>query len=161
MLLLKGTVTAFAGLASLPVIQHSLVEQYHVLTNEQLNEAVKENRAGLKGVISNVNAITGDSRPQIAEILTNIKQVTDDVRKMTANAPAPGPDGKTPPGGEIRSTVERINRASASLESTLAHADVVIRTHPRAGSLFRGNQVGTRAVAYSSCVPRFVPATTS
>jgi len=40
LLLLKGTVTAFAGLASLPVIQHALVEQYHVLTNEQLNEAV-------------------------------------------------------------------------------------------------------------------------
>lgn len=39
-LLLKGTVTAFAGLASLPVIQESLVNQYHVLTNEQLNEAV-------------------------------------------------------------------------------------------------------------------------
>ena len=40
LLLLKGTITAFAGLASLPVIQDSLVTQYHVLTNEQLNEAV-------------------------------------------------------------------------------------------------------------------------
>jgi chromate transporter len=40
LLLLKGTVTAFAGLASLPVIQESLVIHYHVLTNEQLNEAV-------------------------------------------------------------------------------------------------------------------------
>ena len=40
LLLLKGTVTAFAGLASVPVIQESLVNQYHVLTNEQLNEAV-------------------------------------------------------------------------------------------------------------------------
>lgn len=40
LLLLKGTVTAFAGLASLPVIQETLVNQYHVLTNEQLNEAV-------------------------------------------------------------------------------------------------------------------------
>jgi chromate transporter len=40
LLLLKGTVTAFAGLASLPVIQETLVTQYHVLTNEQLNEAV-------------------------------------------------------------------------------------------------------------------------
>lgn len=39
-LLLKGTVTAFAGLASLPVIQDLLVNHYHVLTNEQLNEAV-------------------------------------------------------------------------------------------------------------------------
>jgi chromate transporter len=40
LVLLKGTVTAFAGLASLSVIQDSLVNHYHVLTNEQLNEAV-------------------------------------------------------------------------------------------------------------------------
>ena len=32
--------TAFAGLASLPVIQDSLVTHYHVLTNDQLNLAV-------------------------------------------------------------------------------------------------------------------------
>lgn len=40
LLLLKGTVTAFAGLASLPVVQEALVNQYHVLTDMQLNEAV-------------------------------------------------------------------------------------------------------------------------
>ncbi|MEO6946287.1 MAG: chromate transporter, partial [Nitrobacter sp.] len=40
LVLLKGTVTAFAGLASLSVIQDSLVNHYHVLTNEQLDEAV-------------------------------------------------------------------------------------------------------------------------
>jgi chromate transporter len=40
LLLLKGTVTAFAGQASLPVVQDALVIQHHVLTNEQLNEAV-------------------------------------------------------------------------------------------------------------------------
>ena len=40
LLLLKGTVTAFAGLASLPVVQDALVIQHHVLTDEQLNEAV-------------------------------------------------------------------------------------------------------------------------
>jgi chromate transporter len=40
LLLLKGTATAFAGLASLPVIQDSLVFHYHVLTDKQLNEAV-------------------------------------------------------------------------------------------------------------------------
>ena len=40
LVLLKGTVTSFAGLASLPVIQEALVNHYHVLTNEQLNEAV-------------------------------------------------------------------------------------------------------------------------
>jgi chromate transporter len=37
---LKGTVAAFASLASLAVIQESVVNHYHVLTNEQLNEAV-------------------------------------------------------------------------------------------------------------------------
>jgi chromate transporter len=40
LILLKGTVTAFAGLASLPVVQAALVFQHHVLTNQQLNEAV-------------------------------------------------------------------------------------------------------------------------
>ncbi|WP_316190983.1 chromate transporter [Bradyrhizobium sp. SZCCHNS2096] len=45
LLLLKGTITAFAGLASLPVIQESLVNQYHFLTNEQLNNAVVVTRS--------------------------------------------------------------------------------------------------------------------
>ena len=40
LILLKGTITAFAGLASLPVIQNALVFQYHVLTDQKLNEAV-------------------------------------------------------------------------------------------------------------------------
>ena len=40
LLLLKGTITSFAGLASLSVIQESLVVQHHVLTNAQLNEAL-------------------------------------------------------------------------------------------------------------------------
>jgi chromate transporter len=40
LLLLKGTATAFAGLASLPVIHDALVAQHHVLTEGQLNEAV-------------------------------------------------------------------------------------------------------------------------
>jgi chromate transporter len=35
-----GTVTAVAGLASLPIVQAALVFQYHVLTTQQLNEAV-------------------------------------------------------------------------------------------------------------------------
>lgn len=39
-LLLEGTITAFAGLASLPVIQDTLVHQHHLLTEKELNEAV-------------------------------------------------------------------------------------------------------------------------
>jgi chromate transporter len=40
LLLLKGTVTAFAGLASLAVVQDALVIQHQVLTDTELNEAV-------------------------------------------------------------------------------------------------------------------------
>lgn len=40
LLLLKGTMTAFAGLASLPVIQDLLVNQHRLLTDQQLNEAI-------------------------------------------------------------------------------------------------------------------------
>lgn len=38
--LLKATVTAFSGLASLPVVRADLVVDRHVLTDEQLNTAV-------------------------------------------------------------------------------------------------------------------------
>ena len=38
--LLKATVTAFSGLASLPVVRADLVVNHHVLTDEQLNTAV-------------------------------------------------------------------------------------------------------------------------
>ena len=123
---LKSTVGSDRGQDQIAQILKNIAE-----VTEQLNETVKENRAGVRQVINNVNSITGDSRPQITEILQNIKQVTDDVKKMTAAAP-PGKDGKDGAPGELRSTVERINRASASLESTLAHADVV------AGRLAKG-----------------------
>lgn len=40
MVLLKGTATLFAGLASLPVIRDALVLHYHLLSDQQLNDAV-------------------------------------------------------------------------------------------------------------------------
>jgi chromate transporter len=40
LILLKATITSFAGLASLPVVRDDLVVQRHVLTDAQLNEAV-------------------------------------------------------------------------------------------------------------------------
>lgn len=85
---------------------------------EALNETVKENREGLRQTINTVNNITQASQPQIAAILENVKVATDDVRKLTASSDAAG--GKP---GELKSTVERVNRASQSLESALLHAD--------------------------------------
>jgi chromate transporter len=45
LVLLKATVTAFAGLASLPVVHDELVAARHVLTDAQLNEALVVTRS--------------------------------------------------------------------------------------------------------------------
>jgi phospholipid/cholesterol/gamma-HCH transport system substrate-binding protein len=119
---LKETVGSDRGQEQIAQILKNVAE-----ATEQLNGAIKENRAGVRGVVDNVNAITGDARPQLAEILQNIKQVTEDVRKMTAAAPPPGKDGQEGKPGELRSIAERVNRAANSLESTLASADKVAK----------------------------------
>lgn len=118
---LRNTVGSDRGQDQIEKILKNLAE-----VTETLNETVKENRAGVTQVINNVNAITGGSKPQIQEILANVRQVTEDVRRMTAAAPDPGkPGAADAKPGELRSVMERVNRASASLESTLAHADAV------------------------------------
>jgi phospholipid/cholesterol/gamma-HCH transport system substrate-binding protein len=113
---LKNTVGSDSGQKQIGEILKNLAE-----VTEQLNETVKENRAGVRQTINNINSITGDSRPQIAEILKNVRSVTEDVRKMTTAGDA-ATNGRP---GEIKTTVDRISRASSSLESTLAHADKV------------------------------------
>lgn len=117
---LKDTVGSDRGQEQIGKILENLAD-----VTEQLNQTVKENRAGVTQTINNVNAITGDSGPRIRQILENVEKVTEDVRRMTAAAEAPGQPGQAGQPGEIRSAVDRIQRASASLESTLQHADNV------------------------------------
>lgn len=114
---LRETVGTQQGQEQIATVLKNLAE-----VTEQLNETVRENRAGVKQAIDNVNGITGDSRPQIAEILRNVKQVTEDFRQMTAANQVTGGAAKP---GELRSSIERVNRASANLESALQHADNV------------------------------------
>lgn len=91
---------------------------------EAINETVRENRLVIKDTVQNVDRITQVSGPEIEKILTNIRSITDDVHTMMAQAGGSGRDGGAEgESGELRSTVERINRASKSLESVLAHAD--------------------------------------
>lgn len=111
---LKNTVGSDTGQDQIAKILKNLAE-----VTEQLNATVKENREAVKGTLANVNAITGDAKPQIKEILENIKAVTEDVRGFTG----PGDPAKGGAPGEIRTTLQRIDRASASLESALGHAD--------------------------------------
>jgi phospholipid/cholesterol/gamma-HCH transport system substrate-binding protein len=120
---LKNTVGTDKGQDQIAAILKNLAE-----VTEQLNQTVRENRGAVRATLDNINAITGDARPQVSEILKNIKEVTNDVRDLMARgqpAGPPGPNGTQPaaPEGGIRTTLDRVEKASASLESALGHAD--------------------------------------
>jgi len=87
---------------------------------EAVNLTVRENRAVIRETLVNVDRITQTSGPELQKILVNVRLITDDVKELLA---AQG--GKEGGSGELRSTVERINRASKSLESALSHIDNV------------------------------------
>jgi phospholipid/cholesterol/gamma-HCH transport system substrate-binding protein len=112
---LSETVGSQEGQDQIADILRNLAE-----VTETLNQTVRENREGVKQTIENVNAITASSRPEINQILVNVRVMTEELRKMTERGK--DAEGK---GGEVRTTIERIERASASLESALQHADNV------------------------------------
>jgi len=86
---------------------------------EAINATVRENRAVINETLINVDKITQTSGPELQKILVNVRVITEDVKELLA---AQGQGGQS---GELRSTAERINRASKSLESALAHIDSV------------------------------------
>ena len=130
---LKNTVGSDKGQDQIAEILENLAQ-----VTDELNKTVKENRAGVNRTINNITNITGEAAPRIKEILDNVNKVSDDIRKMTAATEAAGPGGAAGKPGEIRSTIERIERASANLESTLQHADnVAARVDRGEGTLGR------------------------
>ena len=112
---LKTTVGSDRGKDQLETILKNLAE-----VTEALNETVKENRTAVKDTITNINSITTQSQPNINAILDNVRQLTSDLRKMTG---AQSGEGGRP--GDVRSAASRLERATGSLESALAHADNV------------------------------------
>jgi phospholipid/cholesterol/gamma-HCH transport system substrate-binding protein len=87
---------------------------------EAINKMVQENRIAVRDTLANIDKITSQGGPEVQQILSNVRVVTEDVKVLLARQQA-GVDGG--PGGELQSTIERVNRASKSLESTLEHAD--------------------------------------
>jgi phospholipid/cholesterol/gamma-HCH transport system substrate-binding protein len=87
---------------------------------EAINQTVRENRGVIKETLQTVDRITVANEPEINKILVNVRLITDDVKQLIAAQG--GTDGQS---GELRSTIERINRASKSLESVLGHIDNV------------------------------------
>lgn len=88
---------------------------------EALNQTVRENRETIRKTLANVEGITTRGGPEIQQILENVRQITGDVKGLLAENRG---DVKGSV-GQIRETVDRVNRASASLESALAHIDSV------------------------------------
>ncbi len=87
---------------------------------EAINLTIRENRTVVRETLENIDRITAKGGPELQQILVNIKVITEDVKQMMAAQG--GKDGES---GELRQTVERINRASKSLESALGHIDNV------------------------------------
>jgi phospholipid/cholesterol/gamma-HCH transport system substrate-binding protein len=111
---IRATVGTDTGQKKLEAILDNLAEM-----TEALNDTVKENRQTVKETLENVRGITASTAPELKEILANIKDVTAEIKEISAK----GKEGK--PAGELRRTIERVDRASASLESLLTHADRV------------------------------------
>ncbi len=88
---------------------------------DALNKTIRENRAVVHDTLLNVREITHTANPEIAKILENVRVVTQDVREMTAAANGTGSGEK----GELRETIERLDRSSKSLESALGHVDSI------------------------------------
>jgi phospholipid/cholesterol/gamma-HCH transport system substrate-binding protein len=90
-------------------------------STDALNKTIRENREAIRDTLRNVQQITQNANPEIARILENVRVITNDVRQMTAAA------GETNAGqkGELRDTIERLDRSSKSLESALEHIDSI------------------------------------
>jgi phospholipid/cholesterol/gamma-HCH transport system substrate-binding protein len=99
----------------------TLILQNLADATDAINRTVRENRDLIHDTLTNVDDITRNANPELAKILENVRSVTQDVRGRGAAA-TESPQGQK---GELRDTLERINTASKSLESALAHIDNV------------------------------------
>jgi phospholipid/cholesterol/gamma-HCH transport system substrate-binding protein len=96
-------------------------------STDALNKTIRENREVVRDALRNIDAIAQNANPQMAQILENVRVITQDVRELMASQGA-----QSPANGTLRDTIDRLDRASKSLESTLEHADSV------AGRIDRG-----------------------
>jgi phospholipid/cholesterol/gamma-HCH transport system substrate-binding protein len=90
---------------------------------EALNGTVRENRDSVRNILLNTERITAEGRPEIKEILENVRVTTAEIRELMGKPG--GGDAEAAKAGEIRQIVEKVNRASTSLESALKNIDEV------------------------------------
>jgi phospholipid/cholesterol/gamma-HCH transport system substrate-binding protein len=88
---------------------------------DALNQTVRENRDTIHNILSQVEGITARGAPEVDRILENTRVVTENVRELVSKSEP----GKQPQPGEVREVVDKVNRASSSLEKTLSNLEVV------------------------------------
>src|SRR5262249_54864475 len=110
---LANSVGTDAGGQNMRAILQNLAD-----ATDAMNQTIRENRVLIHETLNNVNTITAHSQPQIDKILENVRVITEEVRVLVAQGQDPNARG-----GEIRDTITRLNNASKSLESALAHID--------------------------------------
>ena len=86
---------------------------------DALNRTIRENRQQIHDTLVHIDAITGNSEPQLARILENVRVVTEDIKELMAANKANGKPG------EIHDTLEHLDKSSKSLESALGHIDSI------------------------------------
>ncbi len=119
---LAGSIGTEKGGENMRAILQNLAD-----ATEAINLTVRENRVVIRETLENIDRITAKGGPELQQILVNVRTITEDVKQMMAAQG--GPEGQA---GELRQTIERVNRASKSLESALGHIDNV------AGRIDRG-----------------------
>lgn len=87
---------------------------------QALNETVRENRQSIRNILVTVEGITQKSGPEVERILENVRVSTQEIRQLVAKTEG----GETKP-GEVRQIIDKVNRASDSLESALKNIDNV------------------------------------
>ena len=120
---LANTVGTEQGEQDIRATLHNLAE-----VTDELNKTVRENRQSIRTIVNNVQNISGRSEPQIAQILENVRVITSEVRTLVSDERG-NVKGSV---GSLRSTLDRVDKASVDLQSALHHIDNV------AGRIDRG-----------------------
>jgi phospholipid/cholesterol/gamma-HCH transport system substrate-binding protein len=86
-----------------------------------LNDTVRENRETIRDILIRVDSVAAKSEPQIDRILENVQNSTQEIRQLLTHAE----EGQPQKTGEVREILDKVDRASSSLEKTLANMETV------------------------------------
>lgn len=87
---------------------------------EALNHTVRENRESVRNILASLEQMTVRGGPEVEQILENVRVSTNEIRGLLAQAP--GPEAES---GEVRQIIERVHRASESLERVMQDVETI------------------------------------